>query len=75
MHLAMIARMVSDKRGMAQRMQLHGVSMRYLIWYCANVLRLLGHLQQLEHSNSDDIAHDFVAFRREMQAVIPEPFA
>lgn len=32
----------------------------------ANVLRPLDHLQKLEHSNGDDIAHDFVAFEREM---------
>lgn len=45
------------------------------IWYWANVLRLLGVLQKLDHSNSNDIAHYLVAFRCEMQSIIPELFA
>lgn len=78
--------MVSDKRGMAQRCAIsigyenedkYLCSPRILtqsIRYWADVLRLLCHLKDLEHSISDDIAHDLVAFGREMQSVIPELF-
>lgn len=43
------------------------------IQYRANVLRLLGHLQDLKHSNSDNVTHDLVALGCEMQSIIPEP--
>ena len=36
---------------------------------------MLAHLENLKHSNSNDITHDLVAFRCEMQSVIPELFA